>query len=353
MCIYFGNSPTLTYIKQEHVFPAGLGGKQKLPNGYVSDQANELFSPMELQLMRQSLISFDRMMFGPGDRGSLRANKASKSLVTVGTQTEGGQIVLSYTALGKPYNIPQIHIKYNTIEVSLPNEHNDHRQSIKRFMNALYSFKDKFVFLSCKELPSEDMIIGYNDSKYYVAASGDRPSIESVKKRIEFFLSIFQQREIHEGEHHVKQSHLLVENGDIARIYAKVALNSLAWLKGENYLANPAFNKIKQWILTGTGSDTFFYLPSILTPETDSLVKMFPQNAHWCLFCRVGNTLAALVCFYNRYMRQFTLCDLTDNTAFRFPEGFICDWSKEQEYTLDQYISHLATDNHPKFATKL
>lgn len=43
-CIYYGVSPLLTYKNQEHVFPAGLGGNKKLPNDYVSDQANKLFS---------------------------------------------------------------------------------------------------------------------------------------------------------------------------------------------------------------------------------------------------------------------------------------------------------------------
>ena len=40
MCIYLGNSDKLTYQKQEHVFPAGLGGKRMLDYGVVSDQAN-------------------------------------------------------------------------------------------------------------------------------------------------------------------------------------------------------------------------------------------------------------------------------------------------------------------------
>ena len=108
MCIYLGANEQLTYKKQEHVFPAGLGGKQKLAQGTVSDQANELFSPLELKLMRTSLVSFDRIMFGPGKRGSLLQQNASKSPVNVGIQ-ENGKPVLCYTAIGKPYSIPQFH----------------------------------------------------------------------------------------------------------------------------------------------------------------------------------------------------------------------------------------------------
>ena len=106
MCLYLDGSEELTYVDQEHVFPAGLGGKAMLNKGIVSDQANKLFSKMELKLMRESLLAMDRMLFGPGKRGSLTPTDASKSLVNVAVQDDGKPI-LAYTAAGKPYCIPQ------------------------------------------------------------------------------------------------------------------------------------------------------------------------------------------------------------------------------------------------------
>lgn len=82
-CIYYGNQEGLTYNKREHVFPASLGCKTMLPKGWVSDQANELFSPMEEILTRRSLISTERALFGPGKRGSLAPQKAAQSDVCV------------------------------------------------------------------------------------------------------------------------------------------------------------------------------------------------------------------------------------------------------------------------------
>ena len=136
MCIYYGVSPSLTYKNQEHVFPAGLGGNKKLPNDYVSDQANKQFSPMELKLMRSSLISFERMMFGPGDRGSLQPRKASKSFVNVGVQDDN-EVVLSYTALGKPYNIPQIHLYMDNARLSIPSGRSETSQQISQIVDCL------------------------------------------------------------------------------------------------------------------------------------------------------------------------------------------------------------------------
>ena len=136
MCIYLGNSEKLTYKKQEHVFPAGLGGKQMLDHGVVSDQANGLFSPMELTLMRHSLIAFERMMYGPGKRGSLNPAKASKSAVTVGLQDDG-QPILCYTAAGKPYNIPQFHRHENKVTLAVPNECANAEKQIQEFLGGI------------------------------------------------------------------------------------------------------------------------------------------------------------------------------------------------------------------------
>ena len=41
MCIYLGSKDELTYETQKHVFPAGLGGCEKLEKSVVSDQANK------------------------------------------------------------------------------------------------------------------------------------------------------------------------------------------------------------------------------------------------------------------------------------------------------------------------
>lgn len=58
-CIYFGNTKNeLSYRKQEHIIPASLGGKMKLPLGLVSDQANELFSKYEMKAVRNTYGGF-------------------------------------------------------------------------------------------------------------------------------------------------------------------------------------------------------------------------------------------------------------------------------------------------------
>ncbi len=60
-CIYlFDKKCELSYKKKEHVISAGIGGKRTLPKGYVSDQANEMFSKYELMCLRYSPMQIAR-----------------------------------------------------------------------------------------------------------------------------------------------------------------------------------------------------------------------------------------------------------------------------------------------------
>lgn len=67
-CIYY-KSDSLSFNSREHVIPAGLGGKNTLPEGYVSDEVNNYFSALELKALRESIVGGIRNYLGPGKRG--------------------------------------------------------------------------------------------------------------------------------------------------------------------------------------------------------------------------------------------------------------------------------------------
>ncbi len=113
-CIYLDESDDKQkFENEEHIFPAGIGGIQKLPKGYVSDYVNGIiFSKMELGVMRESILAISRMFMGPGKRGALSKKKESRSKVLIfTTNNDEKNISLGYIKKGKPYQIPQISIK--------------------------------------------------------------------------------------------------------------------------------------------------------------------------------------------------------------------------------------------------
>lgn len=167
MCIYFSDRNDLTYREQEHIFPAGLGGIGMLPRGYVSDQANALFSPLELKLMHNSLLMVPRTIFGPGKRGKLDPDKASKSEIAT-VQDENGKIALGYMSLGKGYYINSLSKcgVQATYTVGTA-QHHEPGQSWSDFEQACAKFDlgRKFVSVHTKELAPLDWVFGFYESK--------------------------------------------------------------------------------------------------------------------------------------------------------------------------------------------
>lgn len=76
-CIYLKKTePEVTFKSGEHIIPAGIGGIVKLDNGMVSDEFNtKIFSSIELDFMRNSIIALPRQFYGPGKRGALSKKK--------------------------------------------------------------------------------------------------------------------------------------------------------------------------------------------------------------------------------------------------------------------------------------
>lgn len=54
------------------------------------------------------------------------------------------------------------------------------------------------------------------------------------------------------------------------------------------------------------------------------------------MLVRVGDSLGAVVCFYNHIYRHFTLGKIPDGERF-ITDGYICDWMNKKEYTLIQF----------------
>lgn len=336
MCIYFGDNESLTYQKQEHVFPAGLGGIAMLPKGFVSDQANEFFSPLEAELMHKSLISVTRALFGPGKRGSLSPKKMSTSRISI-MKNADGKVALGYLSGKNGYYINSIYKNKDKFIFTIASEqHNSPESAWESFKNEIRAFGTKFVCISTNELNQHDWVFGSYRGKYYLA-QGKQCELESIKKQLLFIVDSSKSSALNRKSDHPKFDIPLVESDLISKVYAKVAINVLAMLKGEEYICHNRFTSIKKWILGESDVDDYSQLPRVTLENKLHL----PEDCHWCIFLIREGKLCATVCFYNNFSRYF---ELTDNI---FPEdyrntgslfGMICDWRNKREFTLEQWI---------------
>ncbi len=341
MCIYFADRDDLTYEKQEHVFPAGFGGIAKLPHGYVSDQANELFSPLEGELMHNSILTLPRAIFGPGKRGSHNPKKASKTKICI-TKNENGKIAFGYMSAKSGYYINTLTKCGNEIIYTVAtNQHHAPEQSWTNFMEECKNFDKakKYVSMLTKDLSPLDWVFGIYESKYYLAL-GSECTIEEFQKQLNAIICTSKSNALCKKSGHPKFELLTEESDDMGRIYGKTAINVLAHMLGETYIKHPRFTDIKKWVLGESESQKFSQLPRV----SEESMPLLPEQSHWCIFQIYNGKLIAMVSFYNSFLRSFEFADSLpqyDGGIYSIPFGMICDWKNNRELTVKEWVLQL------------
>ena len=337
ICIYYINGKNSNYEKQEHVFPAGLGGTAKLKKGVVSDQANELFSKYECEFMRDSIISLPRGLYGPGKRGSLSKNKKTETKISVVEGKNG--LELAYIALGKPYSIFQFTRHGKCFNITVPKEDEDKykldRGYIKETLYNIFDPNKQLIKIKDNRIPIGDYIIGEHKDKIYIANAVGDGSLEIVKRELDLICS--RMKEISDVKYEKTDSprfnFQIKESSLSSRVYAKTAINVLAYTYGDVFVKNKCFDNIRNWILNDDYSEDEF---TCYNPKCHNFRDIFPKHSHWCIITKKDDYLFAVVCFYNSIVKQVLLSN-TYKEPFAL-QGMVCDWQNKKDYLLDVFI---------------
>lgn len=343
-CIYLKQTePDVSFLSEEHIFPAAIGGIQKLPIDYVSHDCNNAFSAMELNFMRNSLIAISRQFYGPGKRGKLSPKYASKSNVSLMTSTEDpNSISFGYISMGQPYNISQIIInKLGTCTFRADSSIENGTKLNEDFMEKLKGFEGKYILYEEKTISENEFILGFHEGKWYVALS-NKELEEKISSCIEVLLLqkplSNQSPEYSEKQTSVKQS--LQFDETYFRVCAKIIFNYLSYAKGQNFVLNNCFDSLREWIVNG-GENTF----ATLIGKEFSIPLPLPDNAHKLFIFRNGTSLMSIISFYGgSFATQVELCQ--NYTDYFEMDGFICDWKDRKEYTWIGFVNKIVDENN-------
>lgn len=337
MCIYYGNNENLTYNSQEHIFPATIGGINKLPKGYVSDQANKYFSKLESRAITESFIGFEKMFFGPGNRGKDKPGRMPILLL----RTQDSES-MGFCFKGKPCLIPQIIISKNSkiAHISRDLKLQTNEDIIKLF-DAIRKFNDEYTLIENKPDIS-DFIIGFYNKRLYISTKDESniiSCIEKIKEQIiDQDITNMEKSESKKEQPNILQN-MHVDLQDDSRVFAKTAMNVLAMVKSNEYLKTPHFDKIKEWLI-GKDSNEFKQFP-FDTKIFDFL--QFSDNIHFCIIMNLNGYLSAVVRFYNHWAMMYRICPTFDD-FFNIPYVYFCDWQNHKEFTLQDHLHSLAAE---------
>lgn len=339
-CIYFKKTePEVEFKSGEHIFPAGIGGIQKLPVEYVSHNCNNSFSNMERKVMRESILAIPRQFNGPGKRGSLNPGKATKSKGSIMTSIGLDSLELGYVSLGMPHSILQLRVKVDGKCEFVADMHNGEiDKQVQDFLKELNKFDDKYVLIKESSVPKNEYILGFHEGKWHVVLSN-----EELRKGIKDFVGkVIEQNAFANLKYSTRstkvklQQHLEFSFDDFYRVSAKTVFNYLAFAKGRNFILKECFDPIRDWIVNG-GENKF----ATLTKEKVDLKIPLPQNGHYLIIVKSKDILFAIVSFYGMVDVSVKLCE-GFNEDFFF-EGFVCDWENKKEYKFIDYINQVVS----------
>lgn len=287
--------------------------------------------------MHDSLISLMRALLGPGKRGSLSPQKASQTKIFT-LRDEDGKVTLGYFSGKRGYYINCAALSKATKELVFTvasSEHLAPEQAWKTFRDALSKFTGRYVLVPTTYLKPDELLLGFYKEKYYVAL-GTNCTVETVKEVIPLITNAKRAGDLRKEKGHPRFDLRQKESDETGRIYAKVAINALAALKGADFVRHPRFDAIKGWILGLSKDDNYTQVPRI----TQKGPLHFPKHSHWCIFGVRDRKLYAVVCFYDTVSRYFELADTIPelDRASGCNFGLICDWQNKTELTLDQWI---------------
>ncbi len=358
-CIYYcDKNEELTYEKREHVFSAGLGGKRRLPQGYISDQANELFSKYEFLTMRYSPLQIARAKYGPGKRGSQNINCIDVPDVLSlkpfrGILDNDYVCPLGFIFQGQAYLLPQIIILFQEapkdfIKIYLNPiykviETTDRSNFQQRIQEFLLSTKKNYRIIEVPHKTTRRFAcIGFYKSCWYVCCTQPSFNLESCAMRVltkkpsndlptdcfgipPFTFEFKYSREIE------------LKNMVPVFIHCKNCFNALAFFKGDKFVRQDIFDRFRQHILTNDSWDDVI-LPNNTIPLPISLwiKEHIHSHEHVVVIYTRNDSILAVSTLYGKQCGHFVLG--TGYWGDAFSHAMICDFENQQEIPYDSGI---------------
>lgn len=357
---YKQSEKQLHFNKQEHVIPAALGGIQKLENGVVSDEANERFSKIELNAIRNSPININRMRFGPGKRGSLNLKKLKNPIMKVLSKNGDDKIEfpLGFIFLGKSYVIPQVFLDFNDENNSFiplyicskfegKSEFDINSDFKKRLIQFLKNKKRIYKLINMPFETKRHFIgIGYYRGKWYASTSHKFINMDILAQYL--LPTLIKQVQENSETIGTPRSETIIDSAFKYKdqftldtkgfyfLYLKTAFNTLAFFKGTDFVCDEIFDEIRNSILSLSDIDKFIESDKIfIESNIRNKINKFPHLSHYVILCARKNNLTAYVSFYGE---QPCIIKITDEYhGDNFIHGLICDHKKRKEFLLEDF----------------
>lgn len=362
-CIYTGKeTPQASFDSAEHIFLKCIGGQNCLPRGYVSDETNNIFSKHERQFARENPIVLINRMFYPRV-----GRKHHKNREKIAVFKYDDKVTLGYVTEANPICLNQISffgLSDETLEKTLScritlssNTEGSNKERYEAFLEALKNYNGCPSPIKSDDIPDNIILLGCKDKCWHLGVSKNQnpeliksmvlKAVQNLIANLEKFNEQYKESELTSNQ--VTASFEIMFNyEDVFRVYAKIAFNALASLKGQEYVLNPEFDDIRNAILEGEDILSYVTIADCKNVQKEITDKFSDRvsvgdRCHSVVFCTLDNYLYGFVSLYGTDHPIVVKLGLT---SANIVDMYLCDWQNKKDYKLIDYVTSVCAFNH-------
>ena len=362
-CIYTGKeTPEASFNSAEHIFPKCIGGQNCLPRGYVSDETNNIFSKYERQFARENpVVLINRMFYQKVGR------KHHKNREKIAAFKHDDNVILGYISEAKPICLNQIsffELSDETLENSLsckitlsPTNEGSNKERYESFLEVLKNYNGCPSPIKSDVIPDNTILLGYKDKCWHLGISKKQnpeliktmvfKAVQKLITNLEKFNEQYRESELTSNQ--VTASlEIMFNYEDVFRVYAKIAFNALASLKGQEYVLKPEFDDIRKAILEGEDILSYVTIADGKNAQKE-ITDRFSERVnigdrcHSVVFCTLNNCLYGFVSLYGG---DQPIVVKMGTISANIVDMYLCDWQNKKDYKLIDYVTSVCAFNH-------
>ena len=362
-CIYTGKETSeASFDSAEHIFPKCIGGQNCLPKGYVSDEINNFFSKYELQFARENpVVLINRMFYHKVGR------KHHKNREKIAAFKYDDNVVLGYISEAKSIYLDQIsffklsdEILENSLSYKItlsPTNEGSNKKRYENFLAALKHYNGSPSPVKSDVIPDNTILLGYKDKCWHLGISKKQnpelikimvlKAVQKLIVNLEKFNDQYRESELTSNQ--VTASFEIMFNfEDIFRIYAKIAFNALASLKGQEYVLKSEFDDIRNAILEDDDILSYVTIADGKNAQKEITDRFSDRvcigdKCHSVVFCTLDKCLYGFVSLYGTdHPIAVKLGPISSNVV----DMYLCDWQNQKDYKLIDYVKSVCSFNH-------
>lgn len=276
-------------------------------------------------------------------------------------------VVLGYISEANPICLNQISffgLTDETLENALsckitlsPTMSGSNKDRYETFLEVLNNYNGCPSPIKSDAIPDNTILLGHKDKCWYLGISKNQnpeliktmilTAIQKLVTNLEKFNEQYKESELTSNQI-TASLEIMFNYEDVFRVYAKIAFNALASLKGQEYVLKSEFDDVRKAILEGLDILSYVTIADGKNAQKEITDRFrervnIGDRCHSVIFCTFNGCLHGFVSLYGS---DYPIVVKMGTISANVVDMYLCDWQNKKDYKLLDYVTSVCGFNH-------